>query len=226
MRIALSKYGWPQVVTIPAFLVLVMCILFLAGGRFLSDGWIFGLELFLGIFFLSVLAFFRDPERIYKADQKELLAPADGRITDIEQVDEEYISCRAIRIGIFMRIFDVHINRCPCDAQVVDIYYKKGRHKNAASPGSARVNEANTVFMKKTREPTDELVVRQISGAIARRIVCKAGKGEKLSGGERFGMVKFGSRVELYVPVREDVELIVKVGDIVKAGLTVLLRYK
>jgi len=131
-----------------------------------------------------------------------LLAPADGRVTDIETIQEDnFIGGAALRIGIFLSIFDTHINRAPCNVKVEKITYRKGKYKNAMNPQSGRVNESNDLNLIRTDSPKDRLIVRQISGAIARRIVCDKVEGRKLTGGQKFGMIKFGSRTELYVPV-------------------------
>jgi phosphatidylserine decarboxylase len=156
-----------------------------------------------------------------------LLSPADGTITDIEQVEPDQSFGRsAWRIGIFLSIFNVHINRAPCAVRVGQIRYRPGAFGNAMNPRSGRANESNDIQMFRLEEPTDELLVRQISGAIARRIVCAAKTGSELAAGQRFGMIKFGSRTELYVPVGENIKLAVKLGDKVRAGVSVLGRYE
>ena len=224
MRIPLTKYGWPQVVFFPAvvFVAMIACLLVRL------PNWIFyTAEAILAVVVIWLLAFFRDPQRAAPADKNLLLAPADGRITDIETIDEnDFIGRTALRIGIFLSIFDVHINRSPCNVKVDRIIYKKGKYKNAMSPQSGRTNESNNLALVRTDSPEDKLIVRQISGAIARRIVCRAAQGQQLTGGEKFGMIKFGSRTELYVPSREDVKCLVKIGDKVKAGITPLVRYE
>ncbi len=185
------------------------------------------MEAILAVVLVWVLVFFRDPYRAVPLDKDILLAPADGKITDIEVVDEDgFIGGPALRIGIFLNIFDVHINRAPCNAKVEKITHRQGRYKNAMSPESGQVNESNDLWLIRTDSPQDRVIVRQISGAIARRIVCRASEGQSLTGGEKFGMIKFGSRTELYVPVRGDARCVVKVGDKVKAGLSVLVRYE
>jgi len=227
MRIPLTKYGWPQVVIIPVAVLTVMAVYLLIGISRLPVWAIVSVEIFLVVVLIWILTFFRDPYRAIPSDSHILLAPADGKITDIEIVEEnKFINGRALRIGIFLSIFNTHINRAPCDASVEKITYKEGRHKNAGNPQSGRVNESNDLGLSRTGSPEDKLVVRQISGAIARRIVCDTRVGQKLSGGEKFGMIKFGSRTELYVPVREDVKCLVQIADKVKAGLTPLVRYE
>ncbi len=148
-------------------------------------------------------------------------------VSDIEIVDEQtFVGGKALRIGIFLSIFNVHINRMPCAARVESVTYRKGRFINAMNAESGRVNESNDIGLTRLAEPCDRLLVRQISGAIARRIVCRAQVGAELASGEKFGMIKFGSRTELYLPIRGEATCRVKVGDKVKAGLTVLVRYE
>jgi phosphatidylserine decarboxylase len=237
MRIPLTKYGLPQVAVIPAALAAVIVGYWLIARYGFGPGvWqnpaatficIWLPELILFIVLAWALSFFRDPHREIGNDPKVLLSPADGTVTDIEIVENDpAFEGRAMRIGIFLSIFNVHINRAPCAAKVGMITYKPGQFKNAMSPQSGRVNESNAVRMTRMDEPKDELMVRQISGAIARRIVCAAKTGEPLAAGQRFGMLKFGSRTELYVPARDDVLCRVKIGDKVRAGLTTLVKYK
>ena len=227
MKIPLTKYGWPQVFILPAVVITVMILLLLAGDNFLSYGSVILTEMVLAVILLFVLAFFRDPDRTSPQDEKILLAPADGRITDIEVVQENgFIGGPVLRIGIFLNIFNAHLNRAPCDVTVEQIEYKKGKYKDARNPMAGKVNESNDLKLVRTSQPGDKLIVRQISGAIARRIVCKAKTGQRLVSGERFGMIKFGSRTELYLPFREEAKCMVKVGDKVKAGLSILVRYE
>jgi phosphatidylserine decarboxylase len=226
MRIPFTKYGWPQVVFYPVAILTFMVVLWF-GAHPTTPIWIIHYtEIALGVLLIWVLSFFRDPEREVPQDKNLLLAPADGTITDIETVDEtEFIKGRALRIGIFLSIFDVHINRSPCGARVDKIIYHQGQFLDARNPQSGRLNESNDLWLTKTEAPADKLIVRQISGAIARRIVCRTSEGAELISGQRFGMIKFGSRTELYVTVRDNVECAVKKSDKVKAGLTPMVRY-
>jgi phosphatidylserine decarboxylase len=237
MRIPLTKYGLPQVAVIPAGLLAVMIIYFVIAWNFfpariritpvwaILSVWLPELVLFLVLAW--ALSFFRDPARQIPNDPKALLSPADGTITDIEIVENDpAFGGKAMRIGIFLSIFNVHINRAPCAVKVGAITYKPGQFKNAMSPNSGRVNESNDVRMTRIDMPQDELMVRQISGAIARRIVCAAKTGDRLDAGQQFGMLKFGSRTELYVPVRDHVKCRVNLGDKVRAGLTILVKYE
>ena len=182
-------------------------------------------EIALGIVLIWMLSFFRDPEREVPQDKNILIAPADGTIADIETVDElDFIGGKALRVGIFLSIFDVHINRSPCRANVEKITYREGQFLDARNPEAGKVNESNDLWLTRIESPNDKLIVRQISGAIARRIVCKAEPGQNLAAGEKFGMIKFGSRTEVYVPARDGVKCLVKTGDKVKAGLTPIIR--
>jgi len=226
MRIPFTKYGWPEVVVFPAAVLVLMASLF-AAGAFLPWRVIYAVQAFLAALLVWILTFFRNPRRVSPPDDNLLLSPADGRITDVTLVEEkDFIGAKAIRIGIFLSIFDVHINRSPCRVRVEKITYKPGKYKNALSSESARVNESNNLGLVRTQSPEDRLVVRQISGAIARRIVCAAAEGQHLAGGDTFGMIKFGSRTELYLPASEKAKCLVRKGDKVKAGVTVLVRYE
>jgi phosphatidylserine decarboxylase len=235
MRIPLTKYGLPQVVIYPLAILAVMVVSFVIGLRYLPNqaaaSWavpaVWAAELVLLALLAWSLSFFRDPQREIPGDDGLLLAPADGTIRDIETVDEkDFIGGPALRIGIFLSVFNVHINRSPCDAEVQRITYRPGKFLNAMNPQAGKVNESNDVAMVRTKQPNDRLLVRQVSGAIARRIVCAAQVGQQLAAGERFGMMKFGSRTELYVPAGEYIECIVRTGDKVKAGMTPLVRYR
>jgi len=226
MRIPLTKYGWPQVVIYPAAVLVFMVVLWF-GAHPTTPVWVVQyVEIALAVVFVWALSFFRDPQRIVPQDKDVLLAPADGTITDIETVDEnEFIKGKALRISIFLSIFDVHINRSPCKVKIEKITYHQGQYLDARKSESGRVNESNDLWIVRTEPPYDKLIVRQISGAIARRIVCRAGAGQNLAAGEKFGMIKFGSRTELYVPLRDDIECLVKKGDKVRAGLTPMIKY-
>ena len=233
MRIPLTKYGWPQVVIFPAGVLAVMVVFLLGTQHQLSLGSrLIGAGL-LAVILIWVLCFFRDPERRCPSDRNLLLAPADGQVTDIEIVappaflrKQEGAGEAALRIGIFLSIFNTHINRAPCNVKVEKITYRKGKFKNAMNPQSGRVNESNDLGLIRTDSPQDKLIVRQISGAIARRIVCDKVEGRELTGGQKFGMIKFGSRTELYVPLSKSAKCLVQIGDKVKAGLTPLVKYE
>jgi len=238
MRIPLTKYGLPQVVIYPLVILAAVVIyplltLWYFPGWAVGTSWVFATVSAVELVLLALLAwslsFFRDPRREPPRDDTLLLAPADGTVRDIETVDEkDFIGGPALRIGIFLSVFNVHINRSPCDVKVEKIAYHRGRFLNAMNPLAGKLNESNDVAMVRTKQPNDRILVRQISGAIARRIVCAARVGQPLAAGEPFGMIKFGSRTELYVPAGKymNVECLVQIGDKVKAGVTPLVKYR
>jgi phosphatidylserine decarboxylase len=227
MRVPLTKYGLPQVAVFPVIILVLMTVCLFAGLRNWPVWLIFASEAVLAALLVMVLSFFRDPEREVPSDSEIILAPADGKITDIETFQEDsQIGGPGLKIGIFLSIFNTHINRAPCDVKVEKVTYKKGQYKNAANPEAGRVNESNDLNLVRTDKPDDKLILRQISGAIARRIVCTVNEGKQLKAGEKFGMIKFGSRTELYVPFRDNIKTLVKKGDKVKAGETILVRYE
>jgi phosphatidylserine decarboxylase len=176
---------------------------------------------------LALLAFYRDPPRRVPRRDNVLVAPADGRITEITRdyraADE---SGPLLRVVIFLSVLDAHINRSPCAGQVTDVTYRAGRFLNALKAESTDRNESNLVTIEPRPPIPGPVRVRQIAGVLARRIVCAAEPGDHLTTGERFGMIKLGSRTELCV--REDArwQLSVHVGEHVKAGLTVLAELR
>jgi len=177
----------------------------------------------------ALAAFFRDPPRRPPADPEQLVAPADGRVVDIELIPDPEVTAwfnggNAVRIGIFLSVLDVHLNRAPCDLTVRQRLYRQGVWHDARDSRAATENEAMTLVAEgRGHWAGMPLAIRQISGAIARRIVCEAEPGAELSRSERYGMIKFGSRTELYLPATA-CELMVKVGDRVLAGQTPIAR--
>jgi phosphatidylserine decarboxylase len=175
--------------------------------------------IFLALF-LFTIAFFRDPNRPVPAGPNLIVAPADGRVRDIVELDEpEILKTKTRRVGIFLSIFDVHTNRAPIDGRIVYRQHHAGLCLDARDPNCSKKNEAMTWAFE---NPRGAIVVRQLTGAIARRIVAWANVGDELKKGERFGMIRFGSRTELYLPL--DAEVLVKTGDHVSGGSTVIAR--
>jgi phosphatidylserine decarboxylase len=175
--------------------------------------------IFLALF-LFTIAFFRDPNRPVPAGPNLIVAPADGRVRDIVDLDEkEILKTKTRRVGIFLSIFDVHTNRAPIDGRIVYRQHHAGLCLDARDPNCSEKNEAMTWAFE---NPRGRIVVRQLTGAIARRIVAWANVGDKLKKGERFGMIRFGSRTELYLPL--NAEVLVKTGDHVSGGSTVIAR--
>ena len=170
--------------------------------------------------------FFRNPRRISPPAPGLVVSPADGKITDIEDIAfDDYIGGPAKKIGIFLSIFNVHINRAPIAGRVVGLRYRPGKYLNALRPESAQENEQLAIMLEENQTPFRGMVVRQITGAIARRIVCWLKPGDELGRGEQFGMIKLGSRTELVLPVEEGLEIRVRLGDNVTAGTSVLAAY-
>ena len=169
---------------------------------------------------LYTLAFFRDPNRSDPSDQRAVVAAADGTVADIEEIDEqEFLKARTRRVGIFLSIFDVHTNRAPVAGRIAFQQFRKGLFFDARRPECSEKNEAMTWAFQ---NPRATIVVRQLTGAIARRIVGWAKVGDELKRGERFGMIRFGSRTEVYLPL--DAEILVRIGDHVKGGASVIAR--
>ena len=169
---------------------------------------------------LFTIAFFRDPNRPVPPGPNLIVAPADGRVRDIVELDEkEVLKTKTRRVGIFLSIFDVHTNRAPIDGRIVYRQHHAGLCLDARDPNCSEKNEAMTWAFE---NPRGAIVVRQLTGAIARRIVAWANVGDELKKGQRFGMIRFGSRTELYLPL--DAEVLVKTGDHVSGGSTVIAR--
>ena len=171
---------------------------------------------------ICMLLFFRDPQRISDASDLAVVCPADGKIVGIEDLSETpYYDGACKRVSIFLSVLDVHVNRSPVDGTVTKVIYKEGLFKNAMKAETSECNESNAVWLDSEFGP---MTVRQISGAIARRIVCPVGVGDRLSRGEKFGMIKFGSRTELYLS--QNARICVKIGVKVRAGTTVMAEIK
>jgi phosphatidylserine decarboxylase len=169
-----------------------------------------------------VFSFFRDPER-KPPPGDGAVAPADGTVTDVEEVEEpRFLKGRALRIGIFLSVFDVHVNRAPLDGRVKVVLHSPGRFLDARDPRCRSENESNLLGFEGARGP---FAVRQVAGLIARRIVCPVREGDAVLRGQRMGMIKFGSRTELLVPAGARVRVETAVGRKVKGGETVILSY-
>lgn len=178
----------------------------------------------VGILWIAILMFFRDPPRNAPEDRLALLSPADGKVTEIARIDhDDRLGGPSLKIGIFLSVFDVHINRSPCPGTVRKIDLKPGQYLDARDPKSSADNASNTIILD-GGEIMGMMVVKQITGLIARRIVCAAEVGDTLGRGQRYGMIKFGSRTELVVNRPDDLDVLVKIGDTVRAGRTILAR--
>jgi phosphatidylserine decarboxylase len=155
-----------------------------------------------------------------------MIAPADGVIAEVTAVEhDEFVGGPAMRIGVFLNIFNVHINRAPTSARVVELRYARGEFLNALRPESTLRNENMWIGLEQAEPPYRRMVVRQIAGAIAKRIVCDLRPGEIVPRGHKFGMIKFGSRTELILPAEPGLQVMVKVGQAIKAGRDVVAIY-
>lgn len=172
---------------------------------------------------LLVWHFFRDPERMIVALPQDALSPADGKVIVVEKVEgARFLQTPCLKISIFMSVFDVHVNRIPCSGVVQGIAYDKGLFLAANLARASRDNEKSWTWIR--TDSGHDLVMTQVAGLIARRIVCWPREGDRVEQGERFGMIRFGSRMDVYVPVNAEIR--VSVGDRAYGGETVLCRLR
>lgn len=191
-----------------------------------------GYSLLAGLFFLItlfVLFFFRDPERSFSdhdthgADKKAIISPADGYIVQIKEMPAgEGLDVPSICLSVFMSVFNVHVNRMPFEGKIIEKKYNPGKFLPAFREKASLLNEQTTILIE---TPKGIIRVTQISGLIARRIVCKVKVGDTLVRGQRFGLIKFGSRVDLYLP-KERINVAVSLKDKARAGETILAYFK
>ena len=210
---------------IPTILISIILVIIMVGLSFiyLSDLGI-GIISFLALFFfLFILSFFRDPHRpIRDIGALELNCPADGKVVVIEETQEdEYFKEKKLLVSIFMSPLNVHINRHPIDAKIAYYKYHPGKYLAAWNPKSSTLNERTTVVYD---TGTEQFLLRQVAGALARRIVCYANEGDVVNRGHELGFIKFGSRVDLYLPLGTDVK--VKIGQMVKGNIDVIAELK
>ena len=210
-HIPFAREGVPYV-AVAGFVTVVTALL---GQSILA--WLFMLvTLFVGYFF-------RDPQRVVPTGDRDVVAPADGKIVAVEKVHEDRFSGKsALKISIFLSVFDVHVNRIPYSGMIQDTFYQKGKYLPANLARASSENEQSWLWIKTDSE--QDIVVTQVAGVIARRIVCWPARGDRVIRGERYGMIRFGSRTDLYVPV--DSDLAISRGDSVYGGETVICRLK
>lgn len=219
----LTRYGIREWGAATVIAIVASVVLGVAG----PDGWWWGL-IPVWLCWLVVAGFFRDPMRRVPNHLSStiMLSPADGRISVIEHLEshEATEGAPAVCIRIFLSVLNVHVNRSPGDAVVVEKVYRPGKYLDARTAESAKVNESNLIIMERDNGSgsRERFGVRQVSGKIARRIVDGSVKGREYKRGERLGMIKFGSTTELILPRPADVEVMVEVGDKVRGGLTQL----
>ncbi len=210
-QVPVAKEGYPFIFLL-AFCTLLAGILAMTTAT---------MVLFIATIF--VLGFFRDPERLGPNRDDALISPADGKIILVERVsDDRFTGEDALKISIFMNVFNVHVNRLPVSGKVARILYRPGKFYSADSDRGGLQNEYCATII--TTPPGKKLAVVQIAGLIARRIVCWLEEGDQVTRGRRFGLIRFGSRVDLYLPL--DTELAIKPGQKVRAGETVLGYFK
>jgi phosphatidylserine decarboxylase len=185
---------------------------------------ILGATLLTWLFLIVTLLmghFFRDPQRMFSAEPNDVLSPADGKVIAIEKVDgTRFFQSPCLKISIFMSVFDVHVNRVPFSGTVRGGYYQKGRFLAAGRARASRENEQNWLWIQ--TDSGVNIAMTQVAGLIARRIVCWPTTGDRVLRGERFGMIRFGSRMDIHVPVESDMR--VAKGDHVYGGETILCR--
>ncbi|HXW62711.1 MAG TPA: phosphatidylserine decarboxylase family protein [Candidatus Acidoferrales bacterium] len=188
-----------------------------AGAACLIPGWKWaaGILFFVGLF---VFYFFRDPDRTIPTDPGVVVAPADGRVVEI--VEEEFGSVPGQRISIFLSIWNVHVQRAPIAGRISKIEHRPGKFYGAYRRAASRQNEQNVIYIN---TPTATMIVKQIAGAIARRVLCWKHEGDEIAIGERVGMIRFGSRVDLWLP--KGAEVRVRRGQFAKGGETVVANW-
>lgn len=203
----IAREGWPFL----AIALAVSLIVTWAGGKWSIPFWLAS---------LFVLQFFRDPARVPPTDADAVISPADGRIVAVEETTDPYLERDALKISVFMNVFNVHSNRSPVDGEVKGRWYNPGSFLNAALDKASSENERNALWIRTDR---GDVTFVQIAGLIARRILCYARTGDVLARGQRYGFIRFGSRVDVYLPLHARPE--VSIGQKVKAAKTILARW-
>ncbi|OSI12582.1 phosphatidylserine decarboxylase [Neisseria canis] len=203
----IAREGWPFILAGLFFSIVFTC-------------WLEWWSLPFWLFTLFAVQFFRDPSRPIPQDPDAVLCPADGRIVVVERTIDPYRNTEALKISVFMNVFNVHSQRSPIDGTVTRVEYNKGKFLNAALDKASTENERNAVFA--TTRTGRELTFVQVAGLVARRILCYVDSGQRVVRGERYGFIRFGSRVDVYLPT--DAVAQVSIGDKVQASSTILAR--
>lgn len=202
----IAREGWPFV-AFSAFIAVFATIGF--GFWFALPFWI------IAVF---ILQFFRDPPRALPSNPNAIVSPADGKVVFIGKAHDPYLKRDALKISVFMNVFNVHSNRSPVDGVIQNVWYFPGQFVNAALDKASADNERNALWIK--TNTGDDVTCVQIAGLVARRILCYVGKGDTLMRGQRYGFIRFGSRVDVYLPI--DTYVKVSIGDKVYATSTLL----
>jgi phosphatidylserine decarboxylase len=204
----IAREGWPF---LAASVLAALAVHAFAGAWWAVPLWI--VTLFL-------VQFFRDPPRVVPADPKAVLSPADGRVVTVERAKDPYLSREALKMSVFMNVFNAHSNRSPVDGEIREAWYYPGKFVNAELAKASVENERNALWIK-TPSGADVTCV-QVAGLVARRILCYAKAGQKLARGERFGFIRFGSRLDIYLPLAAVPRA--SIGDKVYATETILAQ--
>ena len=202
----IAREGWPFIAAAIAAA--------LAAGWF--AGWWWSVPLWLAVAF--VVQFFRDPPRVIPGGERTVVSPADGRIVAVERAEDPYLKRPATKVSVFMNVFNVHSNRSPVDGEVKQSWYNRGAFVNAALDKASVENERSALWLRS--DAGADVTCVQIAGLIARRILCYAKAGDRLRRGDRFGFIRFGSRVDVYLPGEARVK--VALGEKVRAASTIL----
>ena len=204
----IAREGWPF---LAAALIVAVAVTVFAG-------WVWSIAFWLVALF--VLQFFRDPAREIPADASAILSPADGRVVTVERAEDPFLKREALKFSVFMNVFNVHSNRSPVDGEVREAWYHAGKFVNAALSKASVENERNALWIRMPGGA--DVTCVQVAGLIARRILCYVKGGDRLTRGQRFGFIRFGSRVDVYLPPSAMPR--VSVGDKVYAASTVLAQ--
>lgn len=210
----IAREGWLII-----FISIVITFLFLLGALKWDKLWLMIIAACWAALTVFIIFFFRDPTRTASVSPNTLLSPADGKIVAIKPVDyNQFLGGPATRVSIFLSVFDVHINRVPIDGRINYVRYNPGKFFAAFEEKASQLNEQTEIGM--TTTDGQRFIFKQIAGIIARRIICNLEEGDIVKSGERFGMIRFGSRVDLILPPETDIQI--KMGDHVKGGETVI----
>lgn len=205
-RLTIAREGWTR---IAGLIVVALGIHYLAGFWWASPVW---------LVVLLAVQFFRDPERQIPQQDNAVVAPAHGRVVAIEEAYDPYLERDAIKISIFMNIFSVHSNRAPVEGVVKGIWYRSGKFFNAALDKASDKNERNAIWIN-TRDGHDVVSV-QVAGFLARRVLCYVAEGQPISRGQRYGFIRFGSRLDVYLPLESRIEA--RLGHWVDSGSDII----
>ena len=205
----IAREGWPFIGITLGFALMVTG----------AAGWLWAAPLWLA--FVFCVQFFRDPARPIPGDARSILSPADGRIVAIEPVRDPWLNRDALKVSVFMNVFNVHSNRSPVDGEVKQRWYHPGKFVNADLDKASTENERNALWLRSAAG--QDVTCVQVAGLIARRILCYVDAGTPLKRGQRYGFIRFGSRVDLYLPT--DTRVKVAIGDKVRASATILAEF-